>query len=45
VGSQRFQAGIHRNRWGTDEQALRQELPIIQADFMATIDQALGGKQ
>jgi hypothetical protein len=45
VGSQRFQAGIHRNRWGTDEQALRQELPIIQDDFTATIDRALGGKR
>lgn len=41
VGSERFQARIHRGRWNTDERVVRQEQPGIVADFQSEIDQAL----
>jgi hypothetical protein len=42
VGSERFQAKVHRGRWNTDERVMRQEAPGIVADFQSAIDKALG---
>lgn len=41
VGSERFQARVHRGRWNTDAGVLRQETPAITADFQQAIDRAL----
>lgn len=42
VGSERFQARVHRGRWNADAQVVRQEAPGILADFQQAIDKALG---
>lgn len=42
VGSEQFQARVHRGRWNTDARVVQQEAPGILADFQRTIDQALG---
>lgn len=42
VGSERFQARVHRGRWNTDDRVVRQEAPGILADFQQAIDKALG---
>lgn len=44
VGSQQFQARIHRGRWNTDDRMVKEESPAIVADFQRAIDQALEGK-
>lgn len=41
VGSQRFQARVHRNRWTTDNQAVRRNEAAIVADFERVISDAL----
>lgn len=41
VGSERFQARIHRGRWNTDERIVREEQAAIVADFQREIDRAL----
>lgn len=41
VGSERWQAGIHRGRWNTDDRVVREEMPGILADFQGVIDKAL----
>lgn len=41
VGSSRFQAGIHRGRWTTDEQAIQLEEDEIRKDFQTAVDAGL----
>lgn len=41
VGSQRFQARVHRGRWETDEGVLEHELSNIVEDFQVAIDAAI----
>lgn len=41
VQGARTQAGMHRGRWITDEQALQQERPAIERDFKDAIDDAV----
>lgn len=41
VGSQQFQARIHRGRWNTDRRVVGQEQVAILADFRSEIDRAL----
>lgn len=41
VGSQRFQARMHRGRWTTDEGALTSERANIEDDFNAAVAAAL----
>jgi len=43
VYSDRFQAGFHRGRWRTDQQARDKNEPAIVADFGHAIDRALAG--
>lgn len=41
VGSEQWQARIHRGRWNTDRRVVEQEAPGILADFQHAIDEAL----
>lgn len=41
VGSERFQARVHRNRWTTDQRALDLERSAIISDFRQVINRAL----
>lgn len=41
VGSQQFQAAVHRNRWLTDAQAVERNRARIVADFEQAIQRAL----
>lgn len=41
VGSQQFQAAVHRNRWLTDAQAVKRNRARIVADFEQAIQRAL----
>lgn len=41
VGSESFQARIHRGRWNTDDKIVKEESPAIVADFQRAIDKAL----
>ena len=41
VGSEQWQAKVHRGRWNTDAKIVEQEAPGILADFQRVIDQAL----
>lgn len=41
VGSSRFQARVHRGRWTTDEQALREEEDEIRRDFEVAVQAGL----
>lgn len=42
VQSSRFQARVHRGRWQTDEDAIKDNEDAIVSDFAAAIDKALG---
>lgn len=42
VGSEQFQARVHRGRWNTDAKIVKDEEPAILADFQQAIDKALG---
>jgi hypothetical protein len=42
VGSARWQARVHRNRWNTDTGVLQDELPAIRRDFAQSVQRALG---
>lgn len=42
VGSERFQARVHRGRWNTDRRVVEQEQAAIVADFAREVDRALG---
>ena len=44
VQSERFQAGIHRGNWQTDEQVVERNRDRIVGDFQREIDKALEGK-
>jgi hypothetical protein len=41
VQGDKTQAGMHRGRWITDQQAVTKETPAIEADFQDAIAQAL----
>lgn len=43
VGSQQFQARVHRGRWNTDDQVVKEERAAIVTDFAREIDKALAG--
>ncbi|RIK41619.1 MAG: hypothetical protein DCC55_11420 [Chloroflexi bacterium] len=41
VQSQQFQAWMHRERWTTDEQALQEEAPLLEAEAEEIVIRAL----